>query len=180
MWAIRSTTRVLHRSKIKVYIPLRHWKSETHKNQDALFSHSAIEGIEKEKLPVAPFVVIPGDELHEVLIQSNSSLGIEDAWSVTEYTIQSDCEAREDKWNLGNLDYWGEKFKIKGASSSYLLSPTKSVETRSSSVYPKIPFNLPSDSALQNKKTLGLDQQLFHNIDTNLMQQLNSWQEHTS
>lgn len=35
-------------------------------------------------VPVSPLVVVPGDQLHEVLAQSNASLGIEDArpaWS---------------------------------------------------------------------------------------------------
>lgn len=33
-----------------------------------------------KQLPVAPFIVIPRDEFDEVLIESNSSLSIKDAW----------------------------------------------------------------------------------------------------
>ena len=56
---------------------------------------SSYEIGEMYNLPVTPLVVIPRDKLNKVVIQSNSSLGIKNAWPVkTQQNISSNCIIR--------------------------------------------------------------------------------------
>ncbi|MFS7958923.1 hypothetical protein Hanom_Chr08g00684531 [Helianthus anomalus] len=49
-----------------------------------------------------------------------------------------------------------------------LLSPTKSVDTTSSSTYPKIPLSFPSDSSLNYKEPQKLFQSNNNNDNKNI------------
>ena len=62
------------------------------KNKFNVLFRSSIKAMQQESdnfLPVSPLVVIPSDELHKVVVQSNASLGIKNARPVT-VTIAND------------------------------------------------------------------------------------------
>lgn len=78
---IRSTTRLLHihnftsavSSKSHVSLRMLHTPYFVPNNDH----HN--ERVKQRNAPVAPFVVVPRYQLHEVVVQSNSGLGVEDA-----------------------------------------------------------------------------------------------------
>ena len=85
-------------------------------------------------------------------IKDQECVGIMDLWKERKMT-----ENQKDKLAVA-IHYLIVSFAFSFLSISllnnkiYLLSPTKSVETTSSSVYPKIPLSLPSDSSLKYNK----------------------------
>jgi len=95
------------------------------------------------QLPVTRLVVIPWDKLHEGVIQRDASLGIKDARPIHLDTMP--LASQQEALQKAYQELWIQ-------IQQYLLSPMKSVETTSSSVYPKIPFILPSDSALEQRR----------------------------
>lgn len=90
-------------------------------------------------LPVTPFVVIPGDKFHEGFAQPNPSICIEDTWPSNVW-----------QWPLylrTKLDFEIHN-PFQDLSVRYLESPRKSLETTSSSVYPRMPLSGPSEANL--------------------------------
>ena len=80
---------------------------------------------------VTPLVVVPGHKLDEVVVESNPGLGIEDAGPVIVGKVKNVSE-------VGCLALKLKRSQIINtlhceSNDKYLLSPWKSVETRSSS-----------------------------------------------
>ena len=74
--------------------------------------------------PVAPLVVVPRHKLHERWAQSNTSLGIKDAWP----------DIQRQRYDFSYLFPHTRPIWLRLDSSNHLESPTKSLETTSSSV----------------------------------------------
>lgn len=99
---------------------------------------------ERVSIPVTPFIVIPRHELHEGFAKTYSSLGIKYAWPTT--------PLYEELWIIDRViyHYRQKTYKLQEKTvKQYLVSPTKSLETTSSSVYPRMPFSGPSEAYLK-------------------------------
>lgn len=143
MWRIRSITRELHKKKCKEnsisYSSKIHWfhKSNAYNNQDSFFTciptryHTKRRASQscrsKQCQPWHQKCLTCEKKRRQMIIK-------------TKFT--SSCNNCTRNIALFN--------------STDLLSPTKSVDTTSSSVYPRIPFSLPSDSSLVSKQEIHL------------------------
>ena len=93
------------------------------KRSSTLLSLGHVADQVDDTVTVTPLVVVPRDELDKVVVKSNSSLGVEDARP----------KLQNQTLNNEQLLEKTELFASDKKPSAYLLSPTKSVDTKSSS-----------------------------------------------